>query len=94
MQCTDACPCARDRRCAHFTPLQQQLQQDQNAEEEEDLVEQARAKKRTATIAAMNRRNAEAQQFLAQIQSVKAASKVRPPPPPKSRQNLHYARGT
>ncbi len=83
-----------DCRCAHFTPLQQQLQQDQNAEEEEDLVEQARGKKRTATIAAMNRRNAEAQQFLAQIQSVKAASKVRPPPPPKSRQNLHYARGT
>lgn len=72
---------ARGRRCAHFTPLQQQLQQDQNAEEEEDLVEQARAKKRTATIAAMNRRNAEAQQFLAQIQSVKAASKVRPSPP-------------
>jgi 16S rRNA G1207 methylase RsmC len=70
---------ARGRRCAHFTPLQQQLQQDQNAEEE-DLVEQARAKKRTATIAAMNRRNAEAQQFLAQIQSVKAASKVRPSP--------------
>lgn len=66
-----------EARCAHFTPLQQQLQQDQNAEEEEeDLVEQARAKKRTATIAAMNRRNAEAQQFLAQIQSVKAASKV------------------